>query len=171
MPLRAFAFAAALAVISTSVSADEVFQAPGAFLAEVFDEVPKPEVLWLTQSVRTDVERILGHRWSGLRIRYWRQGRRTAWILDEIGKERPITTGLVIDAGELERVKVLVYRESRGSEVRHPFFTDQFKGAALEPGRQLDREIHGISGATLSVAALEKLARLALYLHGVVHDR
>jgi len=50
-------------------------------------------------------------------------------------------------------------------EVRYPFFTDQYKDASLQKDKQLDRTIDGISGATLSVRALTKLARLALYLH------
>lgn len=57
-----------------------------------------------------------------------------------------------------------MFRESRGFEVRYPFFTDQFRGARLREGLDLDREIDGISGATLSVRALTKLARLALLL-------
>ena len=165
----ALVLAAALAAVGRSLAADEVFQAPADFLAEVFGQVPQPQALWLTQAVRADVERILGHGWAGLRIRYWRQGSRTAWILDEVGKERPITSGLVVNEARLERIKVLIYRESRGSEVRHPFFLDQFDGAKLRPDRRLDRAIHGVSGASLSVTALEKLARLALYLHEVAH--
>jgi hypothetical protein len=103
--------------------------------------------------------------YPGLRIRYWSRDKRSAWILDEIGKEKPITVGLVVNDRGLERVRVLAFRESRGWEVRHPFFTDQFKGIGLTAGRRLDRDIDGISGATLSVRALEKLARLALCLH------
>ncbi|MBT8117818.1 MAG: FMN-binding protein, partial [Gammaproteobacteria bacterium] len=88
-----------------------------------------------------------------------------AWILEEIGKERPITTGLVINEQGIERLRVLVFRESRGWEVKHPFFTDQFPGIQLTAGRELDGPIDGVSGATLSVRALKKLARLALYFH------
>jgi hypothetical protein len=60
---------------------------------------------------------------------------------------------------------VLIFRESRGWEVRHDFFTDQFKGVTLNDDRELDLPIDNISGATLSVRALTRLARLALYLH------
>ena len=54
--------------------------------------------------------------------------------------------------------------DMRGWEVRHSFFTDQFKDAIIKPDLQLDKSIDGISGATLSVRALRKLARLALFL-------
>jgi hypothetical protein len=150
---------------------DDVYQAPEAFLAETFAEasaVPAPQLLWMTQDMRPAVKEILGHAYPALRIRYWREGARTAWILEEIGKVKPITTGLVVNAGKLERVKVLVYRESHGWEVKHPFFTDQFRGAALDENQRLTQNIDGISGATLSVNALTKLGRLALYLHSHV---
>lgn len=144
----------------------ETYQTPDAFLHETFSgDVPQPAVLWLTGAVREQAKTILGHEPAQLRIRYWQQAQRSAWILDEIGKEKPITTGLVIDAGKIERIRVLAFRESRGWEVRHDFFTDQFKQRSLNTDSKLDGHIDGISGATLSVRALTNLARLALYFH------
>lgn len=143
-----------------------VYQDPEEFIKEVFaGDPPAARVLNLDEPLRTEIRAILGHDLAAKRLRYWVQGERTAWILEEIGKERPITTGLVVNNGKLELLKVLIFRESRGYEVRHPFFTDQFKGAHLKEDQQLDRSIDGISGATLSTRALTKLARLALYLH------
>jgi uncharacterized protein with FMN-binding domain len=97
-------------------------------------------------------------------MRYWTRDHRSAWILEEIGKEQPITTGIVVQGGRIERIKVLIFRESPGWEVRHDFFTEQFKAAGLTEKHGLDRHIDGISGATLSVRALTRLARLALFL-------
>jgi hypothetical protein len=143
----------------------EVYLAPEKFLAEAFSgSVPKPSMLWVKGETRAALEKILGHASPGLRVRYWLQGSRTAWILEEIGKTEPITTGIVVDNGAIERVSVLVFRESRGWEVRYPFFTNQFKGATLKEMQELDRSIDGISGATLSVRALTRLARVALLL-------
>jgi hypothetical protein len=149
----------------------EVYLPPEKFLAETFDgKVPEPGLFWLTGETRAAVEKILGHRATALRVRYWANGARTAWILDEIGKTEPITTGVVVDQGSIARIAVLVYRESRGWEVRYPFFTDQFKGARLAEAYALDREIDGISGATLSVRALTRLARVALLLDAKVRQ-
>jgi len=103
-------------------------------------------------------------------VRYWSRDERTAWILEEIGKTEPITTGIVVDKGAIARISVLIYRESRGWEVRYPFFTDQFKGATLNSTHELDRNIDGISGATLSVRALTRLARVALLLDAKVRQ-
>ena len=107
----------------------------------------------------------MGHDLKMLRLRYWDDGVKRAWILEEIGRDKPITVGLVTATGKILDVKVLIFRESRGWEVRYPFFTDQFKDATLVTGNNLDRKIDGISGATLSVNALTKLGRLALFLH------
>ena len=145
---------------------EEVYLAPAAFVSEAFSggEAGRPEMFWLTQTVKPEVRAILGHDYPGLRLRYWRRDERTAWILEEIGKVKPITTGVVVEAGEIVRLQVLVYRESHGWEVKHPFFTDQFKGITLRDGTKLSEPIDGITGATMSVNALRKLSRLALYL-------
>ena len=155
-----------LLLCSCCVAADSPYQRSDAFLEEVFiTDVPAPKVIWLKGEVKETIADILGHAYPGIRIRYWTRDNRTAWVLEEVGKTQPITVGLVVNADGLESIRVLAFRESRGWEVRYPFFTDQFPGTRLTTDNKLDRNIDGISGATLSVRALKKLARLALYLH------
>jgi hypothetical protein len=150
--------------IAFSVSARGVYQTPEDFLAETFDQdVPKSQVVWVKGDVRDALEDILGHRYAGLRIRYWKKQERSAWILDEIGKEEPITFGVIINTDKVERVKVLAFRESRGGEIRHRAFTQQFKDIGLQE-MKLDRHIDGVSGATMSVRAMTAVTTLALYL-------
>ena len=152
--------------VSALAVADSPYQSPEDFLGEVFaGSPPAPGVVWLKREVKEAAGEILGHSYPGIRVRYWGEDRRTAWILEEIGKTQPITVGLVVNENALESIRVLAFRESRGWEVRYPFFTDQFSGLQLTSDRRLDRPVDGISGATLSVRALKKLARLALYLH------
>ncbi|MBU2478624.1 MAG: FMN-binding protein [Gammaproteobacteria bacterium] len=161
-------FATLLSLLLTvqAAWAGGTYQTPEDFLSEVFaGTTPEPSVLWLTGEVRAATTKILGHEPNQLRVRYWTQGQRSAWILDEIGKEQPITTGYVVNAGQIEQVRVLIFRESRGWEVKYPFFTDQFMHIGLTPELKLNKQIDGVSGATLSVRALTNLARLALYLH------
>ena len=154
------------------LAAETVYLAPERFLEQAFaGRVPSPSVLWLTGDLRREVETILGHSAGMLRTRYWQRGDRSAWILEEIGKERPITVGVVIERGRIERLEVLVYRESRGYEVHRDSFEAQFEGGGLNPDGGLDRPIDGISGATLSVRALTRIARLALRLEREVADR
>ncbi len=144
-----------------------VYQSSEAFIAEVFaGEKPQVDVLWLTDERQAQVTKILGHPYKARRIRYWGVPGKTAWVLEEIGKEEPITAGIVIHNGKISLVRILEYRESRGDEVRHGFFTDQFKGAGMKTVTDLDRHVDGISGATLSVNAVTRLASMALYLHG-----
>lgn len=143
-----------------------VYEQPDVFVRNAFSgKPPAAKMLWLNAAMQKQVVGILGHPYSALRVRYWGAPGRTVWVLDEIGKDEPITVGAIVNRDKLEMVKVLVFRESRGDEVRHPFFTDQFTGARLSDGRALSKPIDGISGATLSVRALNKLARLALYFH------
>ena len=154
-----------LVPVCTGSLARGTYQEPEDFLSQAFaGDVPEPGIIWLTGERKDAVKSLLGHRYPSLRIRYWKAGERSAWILDEIGKDQPITTGVIVNTGRLEQIKVLVFRESRGWEVRHPFFTEQFKQTQLNESRELDRNIDGISGATLSVRAMKKLAALALYL-------
>lgn len=139
------------------------------FLAEAFaGKTPAAQMLWLTPALKTRAAKVLDHPYTGMRVKYWREGSRTAWVLDEIGKERPITIGVVVSAGHIEQVQVLAFRESRGGEVRYPFFTRQFVNAGLKEGDRLDRSIDGITGATLSVWAVTKVSRLALMFHSEV---
>jgi len=154
-----------LLFLVTGAAAEQVYQTPSDFVDQAFAGAPpKPAVLWLNRERQTVIRQILGHPLRQLRLRYWARGGKSAWILQEIGKEHPITTGIVAEDGKIGQIRVLIYRESRGYEVRNAFFTDQFKGAGLDEQLRLDRPIDGISGATLSVRALTKLARLALYL-------
>ena len=153
----------ALGAVAAGLVRGEVHQEPDAFVAEVFGSRPAPKVLWLTKDIQTQAAAILGHPPAQLRQRYWSDSHRNVWILEEIGKEELITAGFVVVDGRIDHVRVLVYRESRGQEVRTPSFLKQFKEAKLAPGERLDREIDGIAGATLSVAAMERMARLALF--------
>jgi len=157
--------AAALAALGPARA--EVLQDPDAFVAEVFGQPPAPKVLWLTPDIQAEAKAILGHPPAQLRQRYWSDAHRSVWILEEIGKEEPITAGFVVVDGGIDHVRVLVYRESRGGEVREPAFTKQFRGAKLAKADRLDRDIDGIVGATLSVGAMERMARLALYFDRV----
>ena len=161
------AVAVVLALASIAAHSRGVYQEKGAFIAEAFGgKPPESGVMWLAGEVKTGAEGIMGHPYNSSRVRYWGAGKRTVWVLEEIGKEEFITTGIVVNDGKIELVRILEYRETRGDEVRYGFFTDQFRGAGRRDGNRLDRTIDGISGATLSVHAITRLARLALYLHG-----
>ena len=161
-----------LAVLALGAAAavhGEVYQDPGAFVAEMFGSTPAPKVLWLTREIQAQAASILGHPPAQLRQRYWSDAHKSVWILEETGKEELITAGFVVMNGRIDHVRVLVYRESRGQEVRQGSFLKQFKDAKLAQENRLDRDIDGIVGATLSVGAMERMARLALFFDRISH--
>ena len=152
-------------LVSFNAQAKGTYLEPEQFLKNAFaDQVPKPKKIWIKKDLKSEIKRIMGHDLGVIRIRYWDDGNKTARILEEIGRDKPITVGIAVKENKIEQLNVLIFRESRGWEVRYPFFTDQYKQVTLKKDKQLDKKIDGISGATLSVNALTKLARLALFL-------
>jgi len=148
----------------------EVLKAPDVFINEAFSELdaPKRETLWLSQNLKASILSDVGYQFNQLRVRYWGAEERTAWVLEEIGKEELITMGIIVDQGKIASVGILAYRESRGGEVKYDFFTNQFHGATLVKKKSpygLSERIDSITGATLSVRAVKKVAKLALFLH------
>ena len=166
---RTMIFLLALTLIN-GVNAKGVYQTPEEFLSMTFGEVPEAKRVLVKGDLAKKIKVVLGHRYKKIRIPYWQKGCRSAWILEEIGKERYITTGFVVNSHGLEKVKVLIFRESRGWEVKHDFFSDQFINAKLTNQDKLDKRIDNITGATLSVRAVTNISRMALLLHRQVTE-
>ena len=168
--LNRIALAALVMTAAFSVYGED-YLTRDAFLKLAFgDTTPAMHTLWLTEDTRTAAKAALGWAPAALRLRYWQAGERTAWILEDIGKDKPITLGVVVVAARIERVEVLAFRESRGWEIRYPFFTSQFSGLTLSPDGYLSQSVDGITGATLSVRAVERVVRLALWLDAQVRS-
>ena len=75
---------------TSSLHAKGVYQQPDEFVEQSFNHsAPLPEVIWLNDALKQQLENILQHRYQGRRIRYWRVGQRSLWILEEIGKKKP----------------------------------------------------------------------------------
>ncbi len=158
-----------LLTFDACAAAKGVFQTPKAFISASLGENSQAKMLWLTKEDKAVVADILSHKFNRLRIRYWQHGDDSVWVLDEVGKEKPITIGVHINLHQgkqqIRQLKVLTFRESRGDEVRHDFYTKQFINASLDNEKRLTQNIDGITGATLSVRATTKIARLALWLN------
>lgn len=168
------------------------YETPEQFIARTFMATtqPKQSALWLTSDLKKEIQRDFDYQIRGLRVKYWENNGRTAWMLDEIGKEQPITLGVVVENNSIDSVSVLIYRESRGGEIRYPFFTDQFKNIQLidmnadknstknenekenqKKKYKLNKHIDGITGATLSVNATKKITKVALFLHELTQQK
>ena len=142
----------------------KVHQKPSEFIKGSLGGIPATQAIHLNARQQGQVRAILGKNYKTRSVRYWTSGGRTAFILEEIGKTEYITTGFVVKDKKVESVKVLVYRESHGWEVARTAFVKQFRGVSLRADGQISKMPRNIAGATLSVRALTKLARLALFL-------
>ncbi len=135
------------------------------FLSKQFSQIPKVLRIWLDKEKQNYIKIKFNPSQKKLSYRYWQKDNKTVWILDEIGKERNITTGVVVENQKIKSVEVITYRESRGGQVQSKRFTNQYHNKTLD--NNFTKEIDSISGATLSVNALNKQVSMALYLNSL----
>ena len=95
---------------------ETVYQEPDDFIEQNLSGCHQ-QVLWLKSDTKTEIERLVERSFPGMRVRYCEKDGKTGWILNAIGKTEPITSGIIINDGRVEQVRVLIFRESRGSEV------------------------------------------------------
>ena len=156
---------------SKNVFSEEVFLSKKEFLKIAFsDETPKRKGLRFKGEVKEIAQKIMGSNYKKIRMKYWRQDQKTAWILERIGKVELITAGFIVENCRISSVHVLIYRETHGWEVKYPSFRDQLVGVNMIADYKLDKSIDGISGATLSVNSMEKMTRLALAMNSLVPE-
>lgn len=149
------------------LQAETVYLKPSTFLKSHVGSNPKTQALELSSDKQKMIKKLLGKTYFKSRVQYWQSGSKTCFILEEIGKVKPITTGFCVENGKIKEMRVLIYRESHGWEVEKTFFRKQFKGMSLS-GDRISSKPGNIAGATLSVNALTKLAKVALYLDSQV---
>ncbi|WP_342349836.1 FMN-binding protein [uncultured Nitrospira sp.] len=88
-----------------------------------------------------------------------------AFVQHTIGKHKAMTYMVGVDPdGEVTNVEVLIYRESRGSEVRKKRFSYQYHGKTIEDPIRINRDVLNISGATMSVRSMSAGVKRALVL-------
>jgi len=78
-----------------------------------------------------------------------------AVVAEEIGKYRPMSLLVALTAQlQVQEVQLLVYRESRGMDVRRRRFLKQFEGKDALSSLRLGGDIMNVTGATLSARAV-----------------
>jgi hypothetical protein len=158
-------------IAATSQVAAITYQIPVEFLKQEFGErAPAPRALWIKRDLSVRLQSILEHKPGFMRVRYWQHAAKTVWILDEIGKTELITFAVLIENNTISKISVLEFRETRGWEIKHNFFTQQFHNARLNSDLSLSQPVDNITGATLSVRAMQKIARVALLLDQIIHS-
>lgn len=86
-----------------------------------------------------------------------------AVVTEEIGMYKPITSMVgVTPDGRVGEVAVMVYRESRGGDVRRKRFLSQYRGKKMSDPIRINKDIINVTGATLSVRSMNAQVREAL---------
>ncbi len=141
------------------------------FLKKVFNEsVPKKKRLILKGEGKIDIKKIMGDKYNKKIFSYWEDDVGQVWILNNIGKYKPITAGFVINDCKIKSSHVIVYREQHGYEIKYPNFLQQLKNAMINSKMKLNVKVDNISGATLSVNSMKKMAAAALLLHKLTNE-
>ncbi|MFZ5875567.1 MAG: FAD:protein FMN transferase [Nitrospirota bacterium] len=137
----------------------------------------KEDTVPLSVAERERLASLINGRVSETEVTFWigaQVGRVVGYatVLNIIGKEQPITFMVAVAPdGTVRGVQVMTYRESQGSEIRSKRFLEQFRGKTLAAPLKLGRDVHGISGATLSsrstALAVKKTLALVAVVYGV----
>ena len=156
----------------------QVFLTPAAARAKLFPEAQRfhREVKRIPGDFKRELESHLGRRFAEDSLEVFLahdgSGNLDGYVAigNEIGKYRPITFAVGIDTRfRVRGVAVLVYRESRGGEVRRSRFLQQYKGKEYADPIRINRDIINITGATMSVRSLnfgvKKLLGLIAYFY------
>ena len=88
-----------------------------------------------------------------------------AVVQNTIGKHKPMTYMVGVDSqGSVSDVELLVFRESRGSDVRKKRFNAQYEGKTVLDPVRINKDITNISGATMSVRSMSAGIKRVLVL-------
>ena len=118
------------------------------------------EVITMTPAQKTAIEQRIKWRFPEEFFECFigeSKGKVDGWALVQhtIGKHKPMSYMVGVDPdGEVSNVEVLIYRESRGSEVRTKRFNFQYQGKDVHDPIRINRDIINISGATMSVRSM-----------------
>ncbi len=135
-------------------------------LANRFEE----RVMTFTPEVALRSERKLGWSFPEKEFHFYTAYRNdsflgSGFVLNEIGKHYPITFLVAVSPQlEVQDIHVMIYREQIGGEVRKKRFLKQFFKKSVKDPIAVDRDIDGISGATLSSWAISAGVRKAVVL-------
>ncbi len=149
----------------------QVYLTPGDAMEEIFEDVASVDTVLavLTPEEMAGLHKMLGAAVPRDSIFVFKPKDESGSLLgyavigEEVGKYRPITF-MVGTTAELKvkNVEVLIYRESRGGEVRRSRFLRQYRGKSADNPIRINRDILNIAGATMSVNAMNHGVKRAL---------
>ena len=134
------------------------------------DEIPPKKRLIIKKESQELIQKIMGDRYNKRIFSYWEKDESTIWILNSIGKYKPITASFIVKDCKIKTAHVLVYREQIGYEIKYPSFLLQFTDAQLNSKMKLNVKVDNISGATLSVNSMKRMAKASLLLNKLSNE-
>ena len=127
----------------------------------------------ISKEVKKEIQNKVNQGFFRDKVYYWtinKEGFTDYAIMDNvIGKSMPITFIVIFNSeGLIIHSSIVKYREGYGGEVRNQSWLSQFNGMAQDSLYIFNRDIAGISGATISVKSvtkgMNKLSLLAPYI-------
>ncbi len=112
----------------------------------------KPDFRQLTEEQAKAIEKASGTNVHNKQLKLWSASTGGWFIADEvIGKHDFVPLAVALnDTGVVKGIEILEYREAYGDAIRNAAWRAQFNGKRAGEKLRLDKEIHNISGATLS---------------------
>jgi Na+-translocating ferredoxin:NAD+ oxidoreductase RnfG subunit len=129
-----------------------------------------PRQVTLTKDQKKAIEDASGVRVRNLQLNASRGSDGSWFIVDEvIGKHEFITYAVSLTGGgAVKGIEVMTYRETYGHEIKLPKWRAQFTGKTVSAPVKIDKDIHNISGATLSCVHVTEGVRRLLFTHSLV---
>lgn len=169
--LRSLAAGLMAFLLSAAVHGAAVEDRAAEFALESFGALPPRASIAVTGEVAKVCSEIVGGDYAAKRITYYTDLKQSLWVLQAPGKHGLITAGYALSRGRIHEVRVLVDRERRGRAIRSSRYLRQYRGIGLGQQNRMTGRIDGITGATVSATAIEKMALLALRLDAIVRER
>jgi Na+-translocating ferredoxin:NAD+ oxidoreductase RnfG subunit len=154
------------------VGSIDVYLTEDQALKILFPKAPKiePQELRLTPDQKARIQERIGWKFPEETFRAFAaqtDGKVDGYavIQETIGKHRPITYIVGISPeGKVFDVEIMVYRESKGSEVRRKRFNAQYEGKTAQDPIRVNKDIINVTGATMSVRSVSAGVKRALVL-------
>lgn len=130
----------------------------------------RKEIIKLTPDKKSQIEERIGWKFpeESFEIYIGETGAHIdgyALVQNTIGKHKPMTYMVGVDnKGRVSDIELLVFRESRGSEIRQKRFNTQYEGKTVLDPVRINKDIINISGATMSVRSMSAGIKRVLVL-------
>lgn len=155
-----------LSLFAEDVQYEKIYLSTPAALIQSFGATPPTlNTITIPTQNRDQLKKESGLSFRSSFYTYYKDKTGTGFVLNETGKYYPITLFVKISPeGKVVYTAVLIYREHIGAGVRKKRFLKQFLGRSREDKLMVDRDINGISGATISSWSVSTAVKKALYL-------